>query len=109
MYSSEDLERFYFQYQTEAMPKGISIEQFCSHNKVPYNIFYKWYKDTRNKIVEVKVEGLPASAQEEQKQEIPSQEPSSTVTFRHLYSFCIQLFPNGSFLKSIALQFSSAM
>ena len=54
MYSSEDLERFYFQYQTEAMPKGISIEQFCSRNKVPYNIFYKWYKDTRNKIVEVK-------------------------------------------------------
>ena len=37
------------------MPKGISIEQFCSRNKVPYNIFYKWYKDTRNKIVEVKV------------------------------------------------------
>lgn len=48
MYSSEDLERFYFQYQTEAMPKGISIEQFCSRNKVPYNIFYNWYKDTRN-------------------------------------------------------------
>lgn len=40
MYSSEDLERFYFQYQTEAMPKGISIEQFCSRNKVSYNIFY---------------------------------------------------------------------
>lgn len=68
------------QYQTEAMPKGISIEQFCFRNKVPYNIFYKWYKDTRNKIVEVKVEGLPTPAQEEQKQEIPSQEPSSTVT-----------------------------
>lgn len=62
------------------MPKGISIEQFCSRNKVPYNIFYKWYKDTRNQIVEVKVEGLPTSAQEEQKQEIPFQEPSSTVT-----------------------------
>ena len=80
MYSSEDLERFYFQYQTEAMPKGISIEQFCSRNKVPYNIFYKWYKDTRNKIVEVKVDGLPPSSQEEPKQESPSQEPSSTVT-----------------------------
>lgn len=64
MYSSEDLERFYFLYQTEAMPKDISIEQFCSRNKVPYNIFYKWYKDTRNKIVKVKVEGLPTSAQE---------------------------------------------
>ena len=32
------IKRFYFQYQTEAMPKGISIEQFCSRNKVPYNI-----------------------------------------------------------------------
>ena len=80
MYSSEDLERFYFQYQTEAMPKGISIEQFCSRNKVPYNIFYKLYKDTRNKIVEVKVDGLPSSVQEEPKQESSSQEPSSTVT-----------------------------
>ena len=80
MYSSEDLERFYFQYQTEAMPTGVSIEQFCSRNKVPYDIFYKWYKDTRNKIVEVKVDGLPTSAQEDPKKEIPSQEPSSTVT-----------------------------
>lgn len=80
MYSSEDLERFYFQYQTEAMPKGILIEQFCSRNKLPYNIFYKWYKDTRNKIVEVKVKGLPTSAQEEQKQEIPFKGPSFIVT-----------------------------
>ena len=37
-------------------------------------------KDTRNKIVEVKVDGLPTSAQEEPKQESPSQEPSSTAT-----------------------------
>lgn len=59
MYSSEDLERFYFQYQTEAMPNGMSIEQFCLKNKVPYNIFYKWYKDTRKKIVEVHVDGKP--------------------------------------------------
>lgn len=61
------------------MPKGISIEQFCSRNKVPYNIFYKWYKDTRNKIVEVKVDGLPTSVQEEPKKENSSQEPSSTA------------------------------
>ncbi len=75
MYSSEDLERFYFLYQTEAMPNGISIEQFCSHNKVPYNIFYKWYKDTRNKIVEVKVDGMPSSVQESPKKEECQQEP----------------------------------
>ena len=76
MYSSEDLERFYFRYQKEAMPKGISVEQFCSRNKVPYNIFYKWYKDTRKKIVEVKVDGLPSSAQENLKEEGHSQEAS---------------------------------
>ena len=75
MYSSEDLERFYFQYQTEAMPNGMSIEQFCSRNKVPYNIFYKWYKDTRNKIVEVKVDGMPPLAQEESRKEEHHQEP----------------------------------
>ena len=79
MYSSEDLERFYFQYQTEAMPKGISIEQFCSRNKVPYNIFYKWYKDTRNKIVEVKVDGLPASCQKDPKEEAHLPEQSSNL------------------------------
>ena len=60
MYSSEDLERFYFQYKTEALPLGMSIEAFCLKNKVPYNIFSKWYKDTRKKIVEVQVDGIPS-------------------------------------------------
>lgn len=59
MYSSEDLERFYFQYQTEGVPKGISIQTFCLTNQVPYNLFSKWYKDTRKKIVEVQVDGCP--------------------------------------------------
>ena len=44
------LKRIFFQYLTEAMPKGISIEQFCSRNKVPYNIFYKWYKESANRM-----------------------------------------------------------
>ena len=38
MYSSEDLERFYFQYQTEALPRGESLQSFCVKNKVPYNV-----------------------------------------------------------------------
>lgn len=59
MYSSEDLERFYFQYQCEALPHGESLQSFCVKHKEPYNIFQKWYKDTRNKIVEVKVDGAP--------------------------------------------------
>ena len=32
MYSSEDLERFYFQYQTEALPRGESLQSFCVKN-----------------------------------------------------------------------------
>ena len=39
MYSSEDLERFYFQYQTEAVPHGMFLHSFCSKNNVSYNIF----------------------------------------------------------------------
>ena len=60
MYSSEDLERFYFQYQTEAVPHVVSLQSFCLTNNVLYNIFYKWYKDTRRKIVEVQADGVPS-------------------------------------------------
>ena len=106
MYSSEDLERFYFQYQTEAMPKGISIEQFCSRNKVPYNIFYKWYKDTRNKIVEVKVDGLPTLDQEESKKESRSQEQSSTETKSSCVRILVELrMTNGLHLSQKNLSY----
>ena len=44
MYSSEDLERFYFQYQIEALPHGESLQSFCVKNKVSYNIFQKWFE-----------------------------------------------------------------
>ena len=49
MYNNEDLERFYFQYQTEALPSGESVQSFCKRNNVPYNIFSKWYKDIRKR------------------------------------------------------------
>ena len=60
MYSNEDLERFYFRYQAEALPHGTSLQSFCLNNNVPYNIFSKWYKDTRRKVVEVQVQGRPS-------------------------------------------------
>ncbi len=65
MYSSEDLERFYFQYQTEALPHGEFLQSFCVKNKVPYNIFQKWFKDTRKKVVEVRIDGAPVTSHEE--------------------------------------------
>ena len=58
------------------MPKGLSIEQFCLKNKVPYNIFNKWYRDTRKQIVEVQVDGKPV--QSEQTQEISRGENDSS-------------------------------
>ena len=68
MYSNEDLERFYFQYQTEALPSGESVQSFCKRNNVPYNIFSKWYKDTRKRIVEVSVEGRPSEVSSQDSQ-----------------------------------------
>ena len=82
MYSSEDLERFYFQYQTEALPHGESIQSFCVKNKVPYNIFSKWYKDTRKQLVEVKVDGRPSDSEKEASVQSDSIQPASPSPVR---------------------------
>ena len=44
---------------------GESLQSFCVKNKVPYNIFQKWYKDTRKKVVEVQIDGVPEIGHEE--------------------------------------------
>jgi len=46
-------------------------------NKVPYNIFQKWYKDTRNKIVEVQVVGIPAD--EDDGKPVPAVKPEKAL------------------------------
>lgn len=38
----------------------MSLRSFCSKNNVPSNIFHKWYKAIRRKIVEVQVDGVPS-------------------------------------------------
>lgn len=63
MYSSNDFERLFIRYKAEALPSGESILSFCNRNKVPYNLFEKWYKDTRHKLVPVQVEGRPSAEQ----------------------------------------------
>ena len=69
MYSSEDFERLFIRYKSEAYPKGESIQRFCHRNNVPYNLFEKWYKDTRHKVVEVKVSGRPSEEEGRQQNE----------------------------------------
>lgn len=61
MYSSSDFERLFIRYKAESVPQGESLQSFCLRNKVPYNLFHKWYKDTRHQLVSVQVEGHQAS------------------------------------------------
>ena len=77
MYSSEDLERFYFQYQSEALPHGDSLQSFCVKHQVPYNIFQKWFKDTRKKVVEVQIDGAPVVTHEEKTRNSVQSQPVS--------------------------------
>ena len=57
MYSSEDLEKFYFDYQTEWMPRGRSIQAYCSRNNVPYKVLDGWIRDIYKKVVPVQIIG----------------------------------------------------
>ena len=59
MYSSEDLDRFDFDYQTEWMPRGMSIQAYCSRNNVPYKVLDKWIRDIYKRVVPVQVTGTP--------------------------------------------------
>ena len=38
------------------------------NGRLPYNIFSKWYKDTRKRIVEVSVEGRPSEVSSQDSQ-----------------------------------------
>ena len=69
MYSREDFERLFIRYKSEAYPKGESIQTFCYRNNVPYNLFEKWYKDTRHKVVEVNVSGRPSQTETDKPKE----------------------------------------
>lgn len=60
MYSSEDLEQFYFQYQTEGLMKGISIQNTVHRIRFLVIFFYKYYKDTCKQVVVVHVDGHPS-------------------------------------------------
>lgn len=59
MYSSEDLEKFYFDYQTQWLPRGMSIQAYCSRNNVPYKVLDKWIRDIYKKVVPIEVTGAP--------------------------------------------------
>ena len=73
MYSSEDLEKFYFDYQTEWMPRGMSIQAYCSRNNVPYKILDRWIKGIYKRVVPVEVTGIPEGRTQGRPQVRPEQ------------------------------------
>ncbi|MCM1141639.1 MAG: transposase [Muribaculum sp.] len=64
-YSNEDFENFYVCYKAEGLSQKICMKEFCMRNKVPLNLFDKWYHDThhriklRSKIDAMKADGHP--------------------------------------------------
>ena len=42
-YSNEDFERFYIRYKAEEVGRGETMQSYCSRNKIPFNLFLKWY------------------------------------------------------------------
>ena len=61
--SSKDLESLWQRYKAEAVPSGISVNQFFESNGVPYHVFEKWYKKKFQapNVVECVVAGAPDS------------------------------------------------
>lgn len=60
MYSNEDLERFYVDYQGEWVPRGMTLRAYCDKNNVPYKVMENFVNGIRKKIVEVEVVGCPS-------------------------------------------------
>lgn len=60
----------------------MSVESFCLKHKVPYNLFNKWYKDTRKKVVSVQVSDMPPEAVREKSSVEESGTPSVPSTRR---------------------------
>ena len=82
MYSSEDLERFYFQYQTEALPH------------------------TRKKVVEVQVDGAPVIGHEEKSSAIDQPQPVSPGRTDHPVRIWVEIrISNGLHLSQKNLSY----
>lgn len=55
MYGSEGLERSYLDYQSEWVPRGMTLQAYCSRSDVPYKVMENYSRNIQKKIVEVKV------------------------------------------------------
>ena len=54
MYSSEDFERLFIRYKSEAYPKGGEHPDVLSQEQCSYSLVEKWYKPISHCAVKVK-------------------------------------------------------
>ena len=59
------LKDFYFSVPNRGIASWRISPIFLFEEQRPYNIFQKWFKDTRKKVVEVQVDGAPEITHEE--------------------------------------------
>lgn len=92
--SSKDLETLWQRYTVEAVPAGISVNQFFESNGVPYHVFEKWYKKKFQapNVVDCVVQGVPEAnktSSSKQKQETPNipavpVQPADTIVVKYV-------------------------
>lgn len=56
MVCSTDFKKLHNLYQSESVPKGISIVHFCQMNGIVYKHYERWYKTCHNaKVISVEI------------------------------------------------------
>ena len=51
------------EYQSEWVPRGMTMRAFCDRNNVPYKVMDNFARNIHKKIVEVEVTGRPAEGE----------------------------------------------
>lgn len=72
MASSEDFKRIRSLYQTDGVPRGITIERFCQENGIVYSHYAKWLKKQESvEICPVRLVDSETDAEQSQNDPIP--------------------------------------
>ena len=100
MASSEDFKKLYELYQTEGVPNGVSIVDFCQRNGVVCNQFERWFKKrytkTETGFHKVRVVGADAEPSVPSLEEDEAAQECSASAMEEVSSKPIRLYGNCS-------------
>lgn len=100
MYSSEELEKFYYEYQTEWMPQGMLTQAYCSRNNVPYKLLYRWIRDIYKRVVPEQVTGSPEDLQVGTVNQLDLEQEPKTINDKVVIKVNIQTSSGGELSRS---------